>query len=408
MTIPNIRNPNSTRPPPLTSVAPPLNAALLALFPLNHKSSTPRPILSTTEQPSMSSPTILSTPEFLAITSTQATSTKVLHPAQNSSTNYTIYAQAPPVLSEPIPFKNNNPITVNLYATDYRGESLSSFAHDFLAGVAHAPATTYPKSTTTLSTKRYIMLPETNINAPTLSYALAAFIGNPFSSLVVGYDYSNAENLRPIAMHEGKPSVVFKRSDKQRYLSRMKHVLGGTPLRIDSHNVNRVKLGTASVCVELDVSKSRMTETWISFVDDEDPNIVVEDCKRDFDKEDGKGPQAPYVHRRRQYRRVMNPSKAVQLKRVVNDVKKMGALDPVIVAHLASSSGTKESDLAPPNFRREEKDIAEDAKENSMAIEVTVGKDNVHTIVQTRNTFAGLENVIEKENDDALLLSDPA
>ncbi|GAA0155290.1 hypothetical protein LIER_13051 [Lithospermum erythrorhizon] len=50
----------------------------------------------------------------------------------------------------------------------------------------------------------------------------------------------------------------------------------GTPLRIDSHNVNRVKLGTASVCVELDVSKPLMNETWISFVDDEDPTIVVD------------------------------------------------------------------------------------------------------------------------------------
>ncbi|GAA0148503.1 hypothetical protein LIER_07926 [Lithospermum erythrorhizon] len=43
-----------------------------------------------------------------------------------------------------------------------------------------------------------------------------------------------------------------------------------------------------------------------------------------------------------------------------------------------------------------------------MAKVVTVGKDNVHTIVQTNNPFVGLENVIEEENDDALLLSDPA
>ncbi|GAA0174551.1 hypothetical protein LIER_27922 [Lithospermum erythrorhizon] len=35
----------------------------------------------------------------------------------------------------------------------------------------------------------------------------------------------------------------------------------GKPLTIDSHNVNRVKLGTASVCVDLDASKPLMKET---------------------------------------------------------------------------------------------------------------------------------------------------
>ncbi|GAA0143628.1 hypothetical protein LIER_35775 [Lithospermum erythrorhizon] len=134
--------------------------------------------------------------------------------------------------------------------------------------------------------------------------------------------------------------------------------------------------------------------------------------------------------------------KAAQPKGVVNVVKKKGALDPVLVSHEASSSGTKDSDLAPSNFLRghvvkkwikkrykknngkgkqkkegvqpnnsfaglenvgeEEKDIAEDAKGNSMAMEVTVGKDNVHTIVQTNNTFAGLDNVIEEENGETV------
>ncbi|GAA0155291.1 hypothetical protein LIER_13052 [Lithospermum erythrorhizon] len=78
----------------------------------------------------------------------------------------------------------------------------------------------------------------------------------------------------------------------------------------------------------------------------------VDDCNRDFEKEQGKGPQAPYVHRRRKYRRVVNPTKAVQPKGVVNDVKKKGTLDPVLVGHATSSSDTKESDLAPPTFRR--------------------------------------------------------
>ncbi|GAA0142607.1 hypothetical protein LIER_42733 [Lithospermum erythrorhizon] len=202
----------------------------------------------------------------------------------------------------------------------------------------------------------------------------------------------------------------------------------GTRLRIDSHNVNRVKLGTSSVSVELDVSKPLMNETWISFVDDEDPTIVVDgfwskcfhmehkvdDCKCDFEKEQGKGPQAPYVHRRRQYRRVVNPTKAVQSKGVVNDVKKKGTLDPLYKKNNGQENETKEgvqtnnSSAGLENVCEEEKAIAEDAKGNSMDIEVTVGKDTIHTIVQTNNTFVGLENVIEEENDDALLLSDPA
>ncbi|GAA0176422.1 hypothetical protein LIER_29418 [Lithospermum erythrorhizon] len=167
------------------------------------------------------------------------------------------------------------------------------------------------------------------------------------------------------------------------------------PLRIDSHNVNRVKLGTTSVCVELDVSKPLMNETWISFVDDDDPSIVVDgfwqkveyddfppyclkyfhmshkvdDCKRDFVKEQGKGPKAPYVHRRRK-----NNKEGVQINN--------------------SFAGLE-------NVLEEEKDIAEDAKGNSMAKEVTIGKDNIHTIVQTNNNFAGLENVMEDENGEA-------
>ncbi|GAA0187374.1 hypothetical protein LIER_34662 [Lithospermum erythrorhizon] len=40
----------------------------------------------------------------------------------------------------------------------------------------------------------------------------------------------------------------------------------------------------------------------------------------------------------------------------------------------------------------------EDEKGSSMAKEVMVGKDNVHTIVQTNNTFAGLEKGLEEES----------
>ncbi|GAA0182426.1 hypothetical protein LIER_42298 [Lithospermum erythrorhizon] len=374
-----------------------------------------------------------------------------------------------------------------------------------LIHTSQPPASCTTTNTTTLPLKSQLTNTASTINVPSskLSYTHAT-MGSAPPTILEGYDCSNMDSLLPVTTHEGKPSVVFKRSDKQRYLSMLKHVLDGkfshgrptihfikeffinlklkgaynislydtkhlfiecTPLRIDSHNVNRVKLGTAFVCVELDVSKPLMNETWISFVDDEDPTIVfdgfwqkveyddvppyclkcfrmghkVEDCKRDFEKEQGKGPQAPYVHRRRLYRRVLNPTKAVQPKATVNDVKKKGPLDPVIVGHVTSSSGTKESDLAPPlirlghvvekwikklhtknngqgknkqegvqtnnsfacleNVLEEEKDIAEDAKRNSMAKEVTVGKNNVHTTAQTNNTFAGLQNVLEDEND---------
>ncbi|GAA0149070.1 hypothetical protein LIER_08338 [Lithospermum erythrorhizon] len=134
-------------------------------------------------------------------------------------------------------------------------------------------------------------------------------------------------------MHEGKPSVIFKRSDEQRYLSMMKHV--------------------GLVCVELDVSKPLMKETWVSFVDDEDPSIVVdgfwkmveyddvppycskclhmrqrlEDCKCDLDKEQGKGQTAPYINRRRPYRRVVNPAKSEIQKGLDNAIDDERGLD---------------------------------------------------------------------------------
>ncbi|GAA0159626.1 hypothetical protein LIER_38904 [Lithospermum erythrorhizon] len=45
----------------------------------------------------------------------------------------------------------------------------------------------------------------------------------------------------------------------------------GLPLRFDSHNIHRDKLGVASVSVELDISKSLVTETW----DKADPKTYV-------------------------------------------------------------------------------------------------------------------------------------
>ncbi|GAA0163049.1 hypothetical protein LIER_19015 [Lithospermum erythrorhizon] len=102
----------------------------------------------------------------------------------------------------------------------------------------------------------------------------------------------------------------------------------GKPLRIDSHNVNRVKLEMASLCVELDVSKPLMKET-------------LEDCKRDLEKEQGKAQKAPYVNRRRPYRRVVNPAKSeIQKGRVIDENNK--TIVPQITSrNVASSVGTK-------------------------------------------------------------------
>ncbi|GAA0171220.1 hypothetical protein LIER_25306 [Lithospermum erythrorhizon] len=68
-----------------------------------------------------------------------------------------------------------------------------------------------------------------------------------------------------------------------------------------------------------------------------------DDCKRDLEKEQGKGQQAAYVHRRRQYRRVVNPKKCEQPKGVVIDEKKKGPINHVSSSNEASIFGTKDS-----------------------------------------------------------------
>ncbi|GAA0175036.1 hypothetical protein LIER_28293 [Lithospermum erythrorhizon] len=154
----------------------------------------------------------------------------------------------------------------------------------------------------------------------------------------------DSHELKPVGIHDGKPSIRFKKADKQRYLDLMKHVLVGKfshgrptiaiikeffialklkgayniplydakhliiecdlledytrlwelaltpvwvhfpglpiflyeedclllvaysigkPFRIDALNTNRVKLGIASVCVELDVSKPLVDKVWV-------------------------------------------------------------------------------------------------------------------------------------------------
>ncbi|GAA0154290.1 hypothetical protein LIER_12317 [Lithospermum erythrorhizon] len=125
------------------------------------------------------------------------------------------------------------------------------------------------------------------------------------------FNPSKESPLTPVWVHfHGFPLYLF---EGEGLLSVANTI--GKPLRVDFHNVNRVKLGSASVCIELDVSKTLMHETWISFVDDENPDIVegfwqkvdydsvpsycskclhmghkVDDCKGDMQKEQRRGP----------------------------------------------------------------------------------------------------------------------
>ncbi|GAA0145588.1 hypothetical protein LIER_05752 [Lithospermum erythrorhizon] len=48
----------------------------------------------------------------------------------------------------------------------------------------------------------------------------------------------------------------------------------GSPLRIDQYNVDRVKLGSASVCVSLDVSKPNLDKIWVAFEEDDSDKVV--------------------------------------------------------------------------------------------------------------------------------------
>ncbi|KAG9132156.1 hypothetical protein Leryth_025319 [Lithospermum erythrorhizon] len=115
----------------------------------------------------------------------------------------------------------------------------------------------------------------------------------------------------PPTTFQGKPAVVFKHADKEKFLKKMRHVLIGKfshgrpsiadikeffvrlnlkglplhlfdeeallsvangigkPLSIDMHNVKRIKLGTANVCVEVDASKPLLNEICVGFGDEE-------------------------------------------------------------------------------------------------------------------------------------------
>ncbi|GAA0164351.1 hypothetical protein LIER_20009 [Lithospermum erythrorhizon] len=86
--------------------------------------------------------------------------------------------------------------------------------------------------------------------------------------------------LKPTTTKDGNPAVVFKALDKAKYLVNMKATLALNcklhrhPLKIDHNNVNRVKLGQASVCVALDVSQPIRKKVWIGF-EEEDKGAMV-------------------------------------------------------------------------------------------------------------------------------------
>ncbi|GAA0160853.1 hypothetical protein LIER_17310 [Lithospermum erythrorhizon] len=77
--------------------------------------------------------------------------------------------------------------------------------------------------------------------------------------------------LSPVWAHfDGLPLYLF---DHEALLSIANSI--GSPLRIDHNNINRVKLGQASVCVALDMSRPIKDKVWIAF-EDEDLEEIVE------------------------------------------------------------------------------------------------------------------------------------
>ncbi|GAA0140000.1 hypothetical protein LIER_35177 [Lithospermum erythrorhizon] len=180
------------------------------------------------------------------------------------------------------------------------------------------------------------------------------------------FDYSNESPLTPVWVHfPGLPVFLY---EAESLLSVANSI--GKPLRIHALNTNRVKLGVASVCVELDVSKPLVDKVWVSFEDDDYPDNnegfwqqvqddeipqycskyfhmghSVGNCKRDFEKErmqaeKGKmemGPNKPAYVKHRNYRRVYNP-KATQPSKIPKPAdtittRKMSKCDIIINRH---------------------------------------------------------------------------
>ncbi|GAA0171394.1 hypothetical protein LIER_41147 [Lithospermum erythrorhizon] len=77
--------------------------------------------------------------------------------------------------------------------------------------------------------------------------------------------------LTPVWIHfEGLPLYLF---DDEPLLSIANSI--GQPLKIDQNNIKRVKLGQASVCVAMDVSKPVRDKVWVAF-EEEDSDVVLE------------------------------------------------------------------------------------------------------------------------------------
>ncbi|KAG9138697.1 hypothetical protein Leryth_026169, partial [Lithospermum erythrorhizon] len=68
---------------------------------------------------------------------------------------------------------------------------------------------------------------------------------------------------------EGLPLYMF---DEMPLLSVANAI--GSPLRVHPLNVNRVKLNSAFICVELDVSKPLVDSIWVSFEDDSSNSVL--------------------------------------------------------------------------------------------------------------------------------------
>ncbi|GAA0140607.1 hypothetical protein LIER_44051 [Lithospermum erythrorhizon] len=77
--------------------------------------------------------------------------------------------------------------------------------------------------------------------------------------------------LTPVWIHfEGLPLYLF---DEEPLLSIANSI--GQPLKIDHNNIKRVKLGQASVCVAMDVSKPVRDKVWVAF-EEEDSEVMLE------------------------------------------------------------------------------------------------------------------------------------
>ncbi|GAA0174301.1 hypothetical protein LIER_27722 [Lithospermum erythrorhizon] len=169
-------------------------------------------------------------PGVVTVPATQTTLSHNL-PAINSSKSNTIFSpntHLTPLdifvaqqtkLFAPHETQPNNPSSTPESTSDFISNLPQNHTHTLLIANSTNIMPEKPQVSTTVSDNLATRGP--------LSYAQAATVGTPSTIPPVGFDCSYVNNLRPVAMREGKPIVVFKRSDKQRYLSMMKYVLVG-------------------------------------------------------------------------------------------------------------------------------------------------------------------------------------